>query len=678
MKIDNKIKEIIPEVWNVDYDKQLASEVTARAKKISTYMQDKEYRSAVQSYEDIQLYMWKRYLDNLKWWFWWSSNEKYPLIANAWRTFSWIMSKLDINKVAISTYLPNNKSASTNINHYKSLVKYFWSKHETKQSISQAIDEALAVWTGYIKVAWKKIKKRVVKKVSTVNGEKVVDYQDIDYWYPILKYVSYFNVIRDLNPECRYIGEKYYMTKQQLIESYGKLDFEKLDKWTKLFTQDYNKVKNIWVRDVEVRKKTENCLSNQLRGASFNHEDIPAHDDWYNLDTNWLYEVLDIYINWYECTYNVVMVNGEAIVAWESTNPFPWSPIIQLNFMSMPWEIFGKWLWWMWRWYQSSVDTLYNSYLNSIKILTNPMFTMDETMSQMSKQITYAPRSVMSTATWVNTLEKLQLVKSEDTQNNLNAISTIEAKFNSDLGLNSYLTWWSWWIERSAEWVRQKKAGSDNKIAKFLDNISEFYSESMEKLVTLQKVFWDKELSFDELWKEINLNIWDILIWYKITFDWEDILWEKAAKNQELLSLINAIWPIDKDEVTNETFTNRRKIIEKIFSNVDMYDVIYEDEERIADIKQKVEFMKLKAQELSALSWPTDPFDKQNMSITISWKDLMDIPEAREKILASIWIDIKQQPQQPQQQAPTENISLPRQPQEVIWRPMNIWGNAPQ
>jgi hypothetical protein len=37
--------------------------------------------------------------------------------------------------------------------------------------------------------------------------------------------------------------------------------------------------------------------------------------------------------------------------------------------------------------------------------------------------------------------------------------------------------------------VRQRKLGTDNKVAKFLDNVNNFFSDAVEKMTLLQMVF---------------------------------------------------------------------------------------------------------------------------------------------------------------------------------------------
>jgi hypothetical protein len=89
------------------------------------------------------------------------------LIANAWRTYSGMMSRLDLNKVIVSTYMPNaDEDTKTGIPVYKNLVKYFLNKPETKASMTEIIDEALAVGTAYGRVSWKKKTKKIVKSIS--------------------------------------------------------------------------------------------------------------------------------------------------------------------------------------------------------------------------------------------------------------------------------------------------------------------------------------------------------------------------------------------------------------------------------------------------------------------------------------------------------------------------------
>lgn len=672
--MDKKLSEI----FEVDEMQKISDEVQNWVSKTAKYMEEKEYKSAITAYEDIQLYMWRRLLENTKNWFWRSSNEKYPLIANAWKTYSWMMSRLNLNKVIVSTYLPTgNEKLKSWIPVYKNACKYFLNKQETKSAVTEIIDEALAVGTSYWKVTWVTKKRKVVKKVSWYkwSDSKKVEFETIERWYPVIKYCSYFNVVRDLSNEWRYIWERYFASKSQINNDYkiSAEDREKIEKWNTIFKYDYNKVKNISARDTEIKQKCWEVMSAQMRWSDWraSAKNLPKHDNWYWLDkSNWLYEIFDIYIEWWENTYNVVLINWYVVHAWESTLPFDWSPIIQLNFEKMPWETFGRWIWRMGRWYQSSVDTLYNSYLNSIKILTNPQFTQAETLTGNSKIFNYVPRWIVSTSSWADTLERIELVKSSDTQNNLQAIQTIEAKFSADLWLNPYVTGQSWWIERSAEWVRQRKLGTDNKVAKFLDNINAFFSKAVEQMCLLQMVFWED--IFDEVDGEtVKLKNSDIVTWYKITFDWEDILWEKAAKTQEAINLLSAIAPFNIDEVTGEKVIDSRQLLTTVFENMDMYGMVKSNDEKLEHLDETITYMKSKQEKLAALQWKQDPRDKVNFSVSVSAKDIADMPWWREKLLQSIWLEVTppEQQVQPQEMAwPVAQEEVPQAP----WIPLNL------
>jgi len=208
-----------------------------------------------------------------------------------------------------------------------------------------------------------------------------------------------------------------------------------------------------------------------------------------------------------------------------------------------------------------------------------------------------------------------------------------------------------------------------------LDNINIFVSEAVEKMALLQMTF-GKDILEDIGWENINIKAKDILIWYKVTFDWEDILGEKSAKTAEAINILSSITPYNLDPDTWETVIDPKKLLKTVFDSVDLYDMVPTNKDRIEELKNKVEYMKEKRGVMSELQWPVDPFDRQNINITISWKDLMDIPEARQKILASIGIDIAQKKpshEQPQNIDDTvHNKAINTTQDGVVGRPLNI------
>jgi hypothetical protein len=81
---------------------------------------------------------------------------------------------------------------------------------------------------------------------------------------------------------------------------------------------------------------------------------------------------------------------------------------------------------------------------------------------------------------------------------------------------------------------------------------------------------------------------------------------------------LSAITPFNIDPDTNEQIIDPKKLLRTVFDSVDMYDMVPDSAKRLVDLKEKTDYMIKKREILAELQGPTDPFDKQNMSVTIS------------------------------------------------------------
>lgn len=645
------LKQIKDAMW-VGSLEELNSEAINRAYKISSYMETYKYNDAVMAYEDIQLYMWRRMLELTKLWMWWASNEKYPLISWAYRTYTGMINKLKLDNVIVDTYLPSpSEEVLAGIENYKYLTTYFLQNKDNRKAWVAIKNEAIAIWSAFGKVSWKTNKSRVVKSSTKwKDGKYIFKYEDIEYGYPVLEYISYFHIIRDVTNANKNIWYWHYVTKADLKNVYWVSDetMKEIDKWWKQINFDFDKVKDINSRDVFIKEKCSESLLEQLSKywwvrmwwATW----LPKHDDWYALwsSDQKTYQMIEIYVEVWSETYKIQTVNGELISYWDANLPFSWSPIVQLDFITMPWEVLGIGIWQMGRWYQKNCDTLYNGMITANKISVWPMFSMEQDPMNKMEFFNYRPFWIIENSIWMESLEKIELVDRRAVQQNMDAIRVIETKFNDDLWLNPYITWAAWGIERSAEWVRQRKAWSNNKTSEFVDNIDDFYSDVAEKMVLLWKVYWD-DIAVKEKGKRQQITKKDIHIWYKISFDAADITWEKAAEIQDAISIMNIIDRYNIDADTQEPIINNRELVTQILDKAKLHNIVKWNSEKLEELKQKKTYIDEKQKILSEWAPPQSPIDKVNL--TINFADMAQYPEAQQILLQQAWL-LQQQPQQ--------------------------------
>lgn len=252
--------------------------------------------------------------------------------------------------------------------------------------------------------------------------------------------------------------------------------------------------------------------------------------------------------------------------------------------------------------YQDMADTLWNAYMTSQRVLSAPMFTREKPMSQKSngeQTFTYRPFGIVEVTTGQANagIDILKIINPADVQGNMAAIQQIEAKFDKEMGLNSYTGGGNAGVERSAKGVTEKKNVTENKIACYLDNINLFLSDLAEKCALLMKAHGeDIETDIpDAQGKMANISADDLYNAFKITFDAEEILGTGEEKTQTLLQTVNAAAPYSIDPGTGESILDMREISRQIFANAGLENVIPSEEKRLEDAKKDVEYMKQKA-----------------------------------------------------------------------------------
>ncbi len=128
-----------------------------------------KYPTWIRNYEDIQLFMGGRYLELVKQNLSWMSNKKYPLISSAYKTYSGILRKLDVNKVSASSYIGSEYNQYAD--NYETLVRFTFNQAESKEALQQIIDEGLLIGNAYAEVTWKEEETKVlVKATKTTDG----------------------------------------------------------------------------------------------------------------------------------------------------------------------------------------------------------------------------------------------------------------------------------------------------------------------------------------------------------------------------------------------------------------------------------------------------------------------------------------------------------------------------
>lgn len=612
-----------------------------------TYMHENYFLSAVEWYEDLHLYSGRRMIELTKQGQWRMCADKYPLIRSAYRTFSGMMSRLSLDKIEVESY-DDNEDLNEYVEKYKTLQQYLLSRKETQRAWSDAINEALLVWAWYAKIETKEQTRRVTKWKKT---------QDVKIHYPHIKYLSYFDVIPDIAWD-RFIAERSIVSKYELQSKrwIKDKDFEKFDTWKMLLTTDYNKVRNIQAYQRRIEEECVTAMDKYKAQEFVKLDNLPEkHDDYYTLWDNTLYEVVETYIDYYDITtdvwntYLVIHINWEIYKHCISPHPFVGSPIERLDFELLPWQKIGRWIAQLWKPHQRKADRAHSSYLTSLLILNNPEFEQPRKPSDWVNNkvhiYQYRPWSIRPIETWQEfTLRPIQTINPNILQYSQNDIAVAVARFSEELWLSSYQTWWDGKVERTSAWVNEKKLAADNKIANFLQNINDFYTRIAEKFAIMYQAN-DYEWAIKIDGKEISTQ--DIVNWFKITFDWEDILWGKdqmfGKMMQWLAALAPFLWNLPK-------WFDYEEVVKEWLEMMWFESLNTSNEEKLKKLDDTIIFEKQRREKQAQIAtW--SPTDELKMSVSFSE------PAIQQAIAQKLWLLDAPQPQAPVE-VPQEDPSL--------------------
>ncbi len=461
-----------------------------------------------------------------------------------------------------------------------------------------------------------------------------------------------FDVFEDIvSPKLRRIGKKAYLSRIQIEEDMN-LKFNE-DKWTEfrnhspVFAYNYNKCKDLGAWEQVLMEKCNDTVYNQMRGIKVNLKTLPTVMDWYGLtNKNDVYEVCEVYNEGETETQKITFINGVYISSGPTKLAFPGAPIIKLKFLTIPGSQWGQGLGEMGRPYQDGADTLWNTYLTSQRIIAAPMFTKEKNLAQKSngqQTFSYRPFGIEEVQAGANNngFDILRIIDPNAVTANLQAIQTLEAKFDKEMGLNAYTSGGNAGVERSAKGVTEKKAVTENKIACYLDNINIFLSDIAEKCALLMKAHGDDlETNIPDVEEKMKvITVDDIYNGFKITFDADEILGTNQEKTNNLLQTLQFAQPYAIDPATGESLIDGKEVIAQIFENAGINNVIPTREKKLADLREDMQYMQEKAQVTGANQAGDKP--KESMNFSISLKDIEAVldPKVKQQLYAQIGVE---------------------------------------
>lgn len=527
---------------------------------------------------DFHNYIFPKYIRNYKDYLWfvaermgsiepWQSNVNYPMVSST-----------------IDTMFSNIFDF-----WYEFWIKELWLKNlctkafdfrwQWRKVFKEVLKEILITWKGYVKdyfikedfienFFWKEIK----NKIKT----------------PSLIYLSIFDVLYDRSKwleESSYKVIRTFTTWEQikkkviplLREKYPESEYPSIDKkvdwwlttyknqfWHRFSMYDYNPVKSLmatqqwydWLKD----NKSFYDLPNALK-----YNDLLS---WYANTQNWVREdAKNYFLNDKESSYELVeyitsskryiFVNGNIVYFWEKKYNL-WD-IREATFSSIPWTGNAMWAADKQGSLQGLQNTLWNAFIDNIKLNLWPMFKITGNLPQSKNWSLEFKAFRAIKVTWQTDIEKVQL--GNDNFNPIWFMDKVDIASQKDFAMNNYLTWGWGSIER-VQWgidlkYNQYKARLNpiiDSIDQMMANIARswifmylkfFTKEELNSLWILVEDQYDKDDNWNEKFKTFTLNkidILDIIDETNITFSYNSL--DKQTKESVRNNLINNLWPI--------------------------------------------------------------------------------------------------------------------------------------
>ena len=213
-----------------------------------------------------------------------------------------------------------------------------------------------------------------------------------------------------------------------------------------------------------------------------------------------------------------------------------------------------SWIWKKVMWHQKQCNALFNSIADAVYRHLNPVLAAvqgaitDPTTGNSPTTIGYDEWKVYSinpSYAWMNNaITKIDFTDYNILSLAMNQFENIKADAYTICGVNSYVLWWEWKVERSRYWAEQRVAASKARLSPMIKSIGRFYSKLFYHWLWLSKQSWASVAYVQNEDEEYVINLSELDHRMKIVCS-ADIWVEetKASKTQWLLTLMqNTAW----------------------------------------------------------------------------------------------------------------------------------------
>lgn len=496
-------------------------------KQVIPYFEKTFFNRYIQDYKDYLWYKWDRQREIQDW----QTNVVFPLIS--WMVDTMYASIYD-SKFKFTLTWDWIKWTDKLLNHA------FDYDSKWKQSLMDAAKECIITWKWFLEPYFMYYKEK--KVVRWKNYGKVIK-------RPVVDYVSIFDVFYDYNwlvEESPFIIKRSILSKQGILKRY----------WVKLWWNanaiidaitssdvleqysqyDINRVKHIIAYEEMIKNSKTSIITivPTFREQWYAEQDtIDSRNNVFAIDykKNAVYEVIEHN----DDTTTTVLVDWKLLFSKPRVLWLSWPLIQSFSFNQIPWTSDSLWISSMNKDNQMVSNSLFNIYLDNLKMQIAPMFESVGWLNSFlgnKNKIEYAPYKVVPTNTpWSLRKVDLWIWWFEP----VNAIQFMSTVSRERVGINEYVMWVQWKVERIAWWVDMLFNQFKSRLMPLTNSINTWMGR-IAKIILLMYATYYKESELKELWLEDTLDMVKFLDEKNVKFQLSSL---NLLENEEKLEYLN-------------------------------------------------------------------------------------------------------------------------------------------
>lgn len=526
------------------------------------YFENTFFNRYIQDYKDYLGYKADRQREIQDW----QTNVVFPLIS--WMVDTMYASIYD-SKFKFTLTWDWIKWTDKLLNH---AFDYEW---KGKQALMDAAKECIITWKWFLEPYFMYYKEKKV-----VRGK--------NYWRiikrPVVDYVSIFDVFYDYNgtvEDSPFIIKRSILSKQGIIKRYWAKLWWNANAIVEAITSsdvveqysqyDINRVKHIIAYE-EMIKNSKTPLITMIptyREQWYSEQDtIDSRNNVFAVDfkKNAVYEVIEHN----DDTTTTVLVDGKLLFSKPRTLWLSWPLIQSFSFNQIPWTSDSLWISSMNKDNQMVSNSLFNIYLDNLKMQIAPMFESVWWMNSFlwnKNKIEYSPYKVVPTNTpWSLRKVELWIWWFEP----VNAIQFMSTVSRERVGINEYVMWVQGKVERVAWWVDMLFNQFKSRLMPLTNSINTWMGR-IAKIILLMYATYYKESELKELWLEDSLDMNRFLDERNIKFQLSSLSLLENEEKLEYLNnnLMNLAW-LRQDETWAPTINTQELVKALLTKEIDI------------------------------------------------------------------------------------------------------------